>query len=124
MPHDAAMEDDDEAMMTMRMRRRKVEWTGVLTRKWVQLRLGMRRARFAAAGRPRKEVRRSSVGRSDRLSIEMSRTRVLPNPVGSAQPATSVAGPSFAGRSGHDGRFSADRSSDAPPTPRSPARRR
>ena len=27
----------------------------------------------------------------------------VPNPVGSAQPATSVAGPSFAGRSGHDG---------------------
>ena len=31
------------------------------------------------------------------------RTAPLPNPVGSAQPATSVAGPSFAGRSGHDG---------------------
>ena len=34
--------------------------------------------------------------------MSASRTRV-PNPVGSAQPATSVAGPSFAGRSGHDG---------------------
>ena len=35
-------------------------------------------------------------------ALRMSSTRV-PNPVGSAQPATSVAGPSFAGRSGHDG---------------------
>ena len=34
--------------------------------------------------------------------MSASRMRV-PNPVGSAQPATSVAGPSFAGRSGHDG---------------------
>ena len=34
--------------------------------------------------------------------MSASQTRV-PNPVGSAQPATSVAGPSFAGRSGHDG---------------------
>ena len=34
-------------------------------------------------------------------ALRMSSTRV-PNPVGSAQPATSVAGPSFAGRSGHD----------------------
>jgi hypothetical protein len=33
----------------------------------------------------------------------MSATRMrVPNPVGSAQPATSVAGPSFARRSGHD----------------------
>ena len=38
------------------------------------------------------------------LFLRMSASRMrVPNAVGSAQPATSVAGPSFAGRSGHDG---------------------
>ena len=61
-------------------------------------------------------------------ALRLSSTSV-PNPVGSAQPATSVAGPSFAGRSGHDrGTLAATpRRSDAlrpPPNCPRPSRRR
>ena len=70
------------------------------------VRVGDRLGRAAAAAGPISGVLCGSAAGSLAeewiRALRVSSTRV-PNPVGSAQPATSVAGPSFAGRSGHDG---------------------